>query len=149
MNIQYNDLQDYNSVEYHDLLLSLGLQQHISFSTHRSGNILDHVISNSCQDLITSNPEPGPRVSDHCLFQFYCSLPNRHVVLEETQYQNMKEINIEFRTSLKTKLDFFPAEECLDVLLKRFTDILTTAIEVLDNNVYRMNKNLFQVVSKF
>ena len=129
MNIRYNDMQDPDNLAYQDLLSSMSLTQHILFSTHKSGNTLDHVISKSCQDIVISNPTSGPWMSDHCLVQCYCSLPNMYVVHEVTQYRKIK-INIsEFRSSLLLNLDSLHSCEHLDDLLDQFNHTLTTTLD--------------------
>ena len=43
INIQWNNKKDPDIRVYIDIITTLGLDQHIYFSTHKTGNILDHI----------------------------------------------------------------------------------------------------------
>ena len=124
MNIHYTDDLDRDTLSFCDLLTATGLQQHISFPTHKSGNMLDLVITKSYQDIKVSATIQGPWMSHHCFVQCYCNLPNLHTIHIESQYRKIKEINIsDFQASLTTKLDALDSSLGLDNLIDQFSSI--------------------------
>ena len=58
-NIHVNIGSDSDAVRFLDLLSSMGLQQHISFSTHISGNTLDLLISRTLDSNLIHDVRPG------------------------------------------------------------------------------------------
>ena len=63
-NIHVNSKTDGDSMRFVDLLLSMSLQ-HVEFSTHVSGNILDLGITREVDSILGSPPRPGHLFSDH------------------------------------------------------------------------------------
>ena len=52
-NIHIDDLNDVNSIHFLKLLSTFNLCQHVSFSTHNSGHVLDLIITNASSNLFT------------------------------------------------------------------------------------------------
>ncbi len=52
-NIHIDDLNDVNSIHFLKLLNTFNLCQHVSFSTHNSGYVLDIIITNALSNLVT------------------------------------------------------------------------------------------------
>lgn len=72
-NVHVDNTQDKEGVEFMSLLETLGMKQHVSEATHRSGHTLDLVLTRA-QDTLT----PSVTVMDHCLsdhFPVFCHLP--------------------------------------------------------------------------
>ena len=44
-NIHVNDESDVNAHNFMDIIMALGLEQHVNFPTHKAGNILDLVMT--------------------------------------------------------------------------------------------------------
>lgn len=65
-NIHVYIKSDNDVARFLDLLSSKGLQQHIDFPTHISGNTLDLLISRTLDSSIIQDVRPGNYLSDHC-----------------------------------------------------------------------------------
>ena len=65
-NIHWEDPNDSEKREFEELLLTFGLQQHVSDSTHLSGHVLDFVITRP-DDNIVRSVKVADIVSDHFL----------------------------------------------------------------------------------
>ena len=73
-NIHVNKLHDEKAVTFHNFLSSFGLQNHILFSTHKSQNTLDFVITHENVNIV-SNFVQGGMISDHfAVFLIYIFL---------------------------------------------------------------------------
>ena len=64
-NIHINNDQDVDVNRFKDILEALGLQQHVSFSTHRCGNTLDHIYTELGSTVIINYCREGSIPSDH------------------------------------------------------------------------------------
>ena len=53
---------------------ALGFQQHVNFSTHRMGNTLDLVLTESSEPFKIETILQGNYISDHCAFNYTISL---------------------------------------------------------------------------
>ena len=58
-NIHMNDKFDENAGNFKDIIMDLGLKQHIYFPTHRVGNTLDLVITELGSKLEVTKCSPG------------------------------------------------------------------------------------------
>jgi hypothetical protein len=59
-NIHLDVSDDADAVKFHDLLESLGLEQHVTKSTHIHGHILDLVITHKTENIIPFPPSASP-----------------------------------------------------------------------------------------
>ena len=50
---------------FNDSIEAMGLYQHVGFPTHKSGNILDLILSDIQQTTFIMTTTPGPHLSDH------------------------------------------------------------------------------------
>ena len=64
-NLHLSDEADTDSAIFRDATEAMGLYQHVAFPTHQSGNTLDLVLSDICQDTSVMTTSPGPFVTDH------------------------------------------------------------------------------------
>ena len=65
LSIHVNDTNDPNACEFLDLLLSMGLKQHVQGSTHEGGHTPKLVITREHDDVIKSAPVIDRLISDH------------------------------------------------------------------------------------
>ena len=99
INIQWNNKEDPGTRVYIDTIMALGLDQHIDFSTHKSGNTLDHIcieaLSNckvlSCSELFYP--------SDHAAVECILSAPKEDIVIKTIKYRKLNEIDTDSFTS--------------------------------------------------
>ena len=57
--------EETDPISFSDTIEAMGLYQHVNFPTHKSGNILDLVLSDIQQSTSVITTSPGPYVSDH------------------------------------------------------------------------------------
>ena len=93
-NFHVDNLGDYNTRCFLDVLELFDLKQHISGATHNRGHTLDLVISRAHESgLISAFHVEDPCISDH--FAVHCSLPLAKPPLErrEISYRKIHTIN--------------------------------------------------------
>ena len=81
-NIHMNDEFDENIGNFMDIIMALGLEQHIHFPTHKAGNTLDLVVTELGSKLEVTKCSPGPFWSNHCADDFVVKLPTCSTVQE-------------------------------------------------------------------
>ena len=57
--------EEMDPIIFNDSIEAMGLYQHVNFSTHKSGNILDLILSDIQQSISVMTTSPGPYLSDH------------------------------------------------------------------------------------
>ena len=74
-NIHVNDEFDENADNFMDIIMVLGLDQHIHFPTHKIGNTLDLVMTELGSKLVVTKCSLGPFWLDHCAADFVVKIP--------------------------------------------------------------------------
>ena len=64
-NLHVSDTLDADSAIFNDTVEALGLYQHVGFSTHKSGNVLDLILSDITSQSKVLTTALGPFISDH------------------------------------------------------------------------------------
>ena len=64
-NIHINDKNDNEAGIFVDNMIALGFNQHVSFPTHKAGNILDIVFTETCNSIEIKSCRPGQILIDH------------------------------------------------------------------------------------
>ena len=64
-NLHVSDSLDTDSAIFNDTIEAMGLYQHVGFSTHKSGNVLDLILSDITIQSKVVTAAPGPFISDH------------------------------------------------------------------------------------
>ena len=82
-NIHMNDESDGNAGNFRDIIMVLGLEQHLHFLTHKAGNTLDLVMTELGSKSDVTKCSPGPFWSDHCAADFIVKLPMFSTVQED------------------------------------------------------------------
>ena len=81
-NIHVSNKFDENAGNFMDIIMALGLKQHIHFTTHKTGNTLDLVITELGSKLEVTKWSPGPFWSDHHATNVMVELPTYSIVQE-------------------------------------------------------------------
>ena len=81
-NIHMNDESDENAGNFMDIIMTLGLEQHVHFPTHKAGNTLDLVMTELGSKLEVTKCSACPFWSDHCAADFIVKLPMHSTVQE-------------------------------------------------------------------
>ena len=92
-NIHVNVSSDNDAVRFLDQLSSMGLQQHIDFPTHVSGNTLDLLITRSSDSRLIREVQPDPYFSDHCSVLFLINTPKPQLSRKEVSFRKTKAID--------------------------------------------------------
>ena len=77
-----------------DTMLALGLDQHVTFPTHRSNNIQDLVFTECLGTHRIPSCKPGPYLSDHTVVEFLLSVKKEHMVCKHITIRKLKSIDI-------------------------------------------------------
>ena len=68
-NLHLDDLRDYDTKKFMNLLETFSLSQHVSGPTHLSGHTLDSIITRSSDDIVLASPKTTFPISDHFINQ--------------------------------------------------------------------------------
>lgn len=95
LNIHVNDANDPNACKVLNLLVSMGLKQHMKGSTHEGGHTLDLIITREHDDNIKSAPVINQCISDHA--EVFCPLNSLKplAVVKEINYRQLKAIELD------------------------------------------------------
>ena len=69
-NMHINDMSSNDAVIFKDTLMALGLNQHVTTSTHTKGNILDLIFTEEAASIKLTSCQVGPFLLDFCIM-FY------------------------------------------------------------------------------
>ena len=114
LNIHVNDTNDPNACEFLDLLVSMGLKQHVTSSTHEDGHTLDLVITREHDDVIKSTPVIDRFISDHAAVPCPLNSIKPPAVVKEINYRLLKAIDMD-----TLRADLGDSDLCT----KEFTDV--------------------------
>ena len=113
-----------------DLLESMGLQQHVNVSTHKSGHTLDLIITRCAGSLLLTNPTADYLFSDHFTVISDLIIKKPLVTVKEISYRKIKNINIEsFTNNLRESA---LCQQCPDSLHELVNLYNTTSSNTLD-----------------
>ena len=106
-NIKINEEDDYDSINFVDFLSAFGLQNRVTFPTHRLGNILDLILVEEGTNHIT-HTSMGDLFSDHRIVRF--KLATSHIssgkkILKYCKLKTINEDNFANEISTKVKND--------------------------------------------
>ena len=91
-NIHINDENDNEAGIFVDTMM--GFNQHVSFPTHRVGNILDLVFTETCNSIEVKSCTPGPIFSDHTAVEIVVTQSTQYVQSKLIKYRKLRDINI-------------------------------------------------------
>ena len=119
LKIHVNDTNDPNACEFLDLLVSMGLKQHVNGSTHEGGHTLDLVITWERDDVIKSVPVIDRFISHQAAVLCLLNSVKPQAVVKEINYRQLKAIDMDaLRADLRDS----------DLCTKEFTDVDEMAI---------------------
>ena len=94
-NIHINNDQDADANRFKDIMEALGLQQHVSFSTHRCANTLDHIYTELDSTIIINYCREGPVLSDHTAVICGTNIQRENVTGKEVSYRKINKIDLD------------------------------------------------------
>ena len=92
-NIHYGKADDHSFISFDQTLQSLGLVQLVRQPTHKSGNILDLVITRS-KDSIQALEIHDPDISDHSLITLQMLLAPTLMICQQIRVRPLKNLNV-------------------------------------------------------
>ena len=103
-NIKINEEDDYDSINFVDFLSAFGLQNRVTFPTHRLGNILDLILVEEGTNHIT-HTSMGDLFSDHRIVRFKLATSHISSGKKILKYCKLKTINKDnFANEISTKV---------------------------------------------
>ena len=129
-NLHISDATDTDSAIFSDATEAMGLYQHVAFSTHKSGNLLDLILSDIGQDATIMTVALGPFLTDHRPVISTLSLKKLKATkgkIKICQYSKVtpEKWNEEFKTSN------VPLSDKLNTLVTNFNNELSRIVETL------------------
>ena len=125
------DIHDHNdSVKFMDLLVSMGLVQHVNTPTHQRGHILDLIITREVDSLVHKPPISDCFLSDHCTVLCNLSLLKPSLTVREISYRKLKAIRLEaFKDDLELSDPCRNTPQNLDDLVACYNSTLTSILD--------------------
>ena len=94
-NIHVDIPDNSDSVNFIDLLDSMGLVQHVKSPTHQHGHTLDLLITREHDSLVQDLPKSDCFLSDHCTVMCDLNLSKPPLIVKEVSYRKLKAIDIQ------------------------------------------------------
>ena len=114
-----------------DLLVSVGLKQHVLQPTHELGHTLDLIITRESDNIITGRPYSGELFSDH--FPVFCQLkPERPPgAVKNLQFRKIKSIDRDqfCEAICSSQLCLEPPND-LDILVNCYNETLRSVLDI-------------------
>jgi len=145
-NIHTNKPSDKHVRHFIEMLNSMGLHQHISEPTHKSGNTLDLIISRTNEDLLVNTNVLPRRLSDHhAIIACLDVLPPKPIPKLVT-YRKLRKIDL---ASFTQDLQDILAREALETDEPIDADCYNKIMEgVLDKHAPKITRNILPRTSK-
>jgi hypothetical protein len=109
-NIHVNNPDDPNTKTFSHLLSACGLYQHVQAPTHKSGNILDLLITTMTSRYQVKEPSVGYFLSDHAFVSTDLSVVKSHIIRKTLSFRNYKSID-------ETKFTHDLADACESLMI--------------------------------
>ena len=140
-NIHVDKLDDPDCKTLLSMISSLGLDQEVKTPTHRSGHILDLLITRKCDSLTCINPTSDWYVSDHCTVTCELNIECPSSPTPKTiSYRKWKDINIDnFKTDLSQSDLIVNPPDQLESLISCYN---STLLALLDKHAPMKTKTI-------
>ena len=86
--------EDEDTSTFMNTIKALGFQQHVNFSTHRMGNTLDLLLTESSDPFKIKSILPGNYISDHCTVNCTISLEKTILKKQTIKFRKSNKIDI-------------------------------------------------------
>ena len=103
-NIHMDIMDDSDKRKMCDLLNMFDLRQHVTVPTHKSGHILDLMITRCSNELVLSIPIVDHMISDHMIVCSDLNLPKPSMKVRTVTYRNLNKID---KTAFTSELRHF------------------------------------------
>ena len=132
-NFHMEDAQDYDASHFKNMLESFDLMQHVREPTHKSGHLLDLIITRSCDSNFIKNIQIDPaNISDHYAIHCNLCMTKPSSELKEITYRKIRSIDRQqFKEDLQNSTLTLRPSSSLVGIVKQYNSVLT---EVLDKH---------------
>ena len=126
INMHLNNLEDEDAETFRDTVYSLGMDQHVGFATHRAGNTLDVVITETGSNIKVQSCRPGPYISDHRAVEVVTNIPREDIQIKSVTVRKLKNIDVD---KMVESMDL--ASVCLEEMddLNKIVDLVETRMK--------------------
>ncbi len=140
-NIHVNDADDNFARSFQGLLDAVGLRQHVTTATHKSGNTLDLLISRSTSNVITGMAEVMPRsISDHSPVRCSVNLHPPRAPRKIMKYHKIRQINIDdLKSDIESSALYTDPASNLEERVKQYESVMR---ELLDKHAPLVEKTV-------
>ena len=125
IHINNSDTDD-DASTFLETIKAMDLQQHINFDTHRKGNTLDLILTESYSQIIIKSCTQGSLLSDHCVVLCQTSIEREDIETKSVTYRNLKDLDRQaFEDEMRTE---YPDNQKLYELIRSFESNLKDAL---------------------
>ena len=139
-NIFWLDDTDNNRKNLFNILETFNLYQHIENSTHKSGHLLDYIISD---DQLINSVSHSDFVSDHCALHATITCTRNHPKRKKITYRCVKNNNSDRLSIDISKIDFKIDSNDVDLIVvnynSAFSSLLDTHAPLKNDHVVSRN----------
>ena len=129
-NVAVQDLNNPDSLAFYDTMEALGLIQHTDKPTHQLGNTLDHIYTESLDQLRVQHTFIGRSISDHRLVGIEINMKKNRKQLEKQPRHPLREIELDtFSRVFRNEAILHHSD--LDKIWKEFDKELTRTLDKL------------------
>ena len=123
-NLHVNNENDKDSMNFLEMMLTLGLKQNVMFDTHKSGNTLDLIFTETNSTISVKLVYKGEQLSDHSIVHMVLSLWKDKYEKRVIQFRDLTNLNYE-ELADDINIQYAPGEERdIDTVSARFNQEL-------------------------
>ena len=94
-NLHVNNENDDDSMNFLEMMLALGLKQNVTFNTHKSGNTLDLIFTETNSTITVKSVYKGEQLLDHSMVHIVLSLWKDKYEKCVIQFRDLTNLNYE------------------------------------------------------
>ena len=125
-NINWLDETDNNRKNLFNILETFNLYQHIENSTHKSGHLLDYIISD---DQLINSVSLSDFVSDHCALHATITCTRNHPERKKITYRCLKNIKSDQLSIDISKIDFKIDSNDVDLIVDNYNSAFSSLLD--------------------
>ena len=126
-NINWGDRNDNICKKLYNILEAFNLQQHIKNPTHKSGHLLDYIISD---DRLINSVSVSDFISDHCALHVTIACTRDHPGQKRITYRCMKNIDSDQLSTDISKIDFKTDCDDVDIVVDNYDTVLASLLDL-------------------
>ena len=128
-NFHYEDTSNVDACRFRDIISNHALCQHVSGSTHMARHMLDLIITQSV-DNIVSNTVVSDFLTDHDAIHCHLHLPKPQPLRQKNQYRNYSAIDKEmFQADIEASTLYLDPGPSAASLLDQYDDTMSALLD--------------------